>query len=129
MLRKKWKYLRDQFSVEIGKIKPPRSGDPGGESCEPKWPHYRSLFLKDIVKPRASSSNLKSDRSAPMHSNSNPSNDKTADSVQFGDSGDHDDRGDSVAFNVNDNEDLRSTQYGTHDENQTMERSTIKRGP
>ena len=73
----------DQFSVEIGKIKPPRSGDPGGESYEPKWPHYRSLlFLKDIVKPRTSSSNLKSDRIAPMHSNPNPSNNKTADSVQ-----------------------------------------------
>ena len=136
MLRKKWKYLRDQFSVEIGKIKPPGSGDPGGESYEPKWPHYRSLlFLKDIVKPRASSSNLKSDRSAPMHSNPNPSNDKTADSVQFGDSGDHDDRGDSVAFNDNDNEDLRSTQYGTHDENQddgevnNQERSLVQDNP
>ena len=130
--RKKWNYLTDQFSVEFGKIKPPRSGDPGGESCELKWPHYRSLlFLTDIVKPRASSSNLKSDRSAPMHSNPIPSNDKTADSVQRGDSGDHDDRGDSVAFNENDNEDLRSTQYGTHDENQdngevnSQERSSV----
>ena len=53
-----------------------------------------------------------------MHSNPNPSNDKTADSVQCGDSGEHDDRGDSVAFNENDNEDLRSTQYDTLDENQ-----------
>ena len=51
VLRKKWKYLRDQFSVEFGKIKPPLSSDPGGESYEPKWPHYRSLFLKDTVKP------------------------------------------------------------------------------
>ena len=50
MLRKKWKYLRDQFSVEFGKMKPPRSGDPAGESYESKWPHYKSLlFLKDIV--------------------------------------------------------------------------------
>jgi hypothetical protein len=58
VLSKKWKYLRDQFSVEFGKIKPPRSGYPEGESYEPKWPRYRSLlFLKDVVKPRASSSN------------------------------------------------------------------------
>jgi hypothetical protein len=47
-----------------------------------------------------------------------PSNDKTVDSVQRGDLGDHGDRGDCVAFNENDNEDLRFTQYGTHDENQ-----------
>ena len=95
MLHKKWKYFRDQFSVEFGKIKPSRSGDPGVESYEPRWPHYRLLlFLKDIVKPRASSSNLTSDKSAPMQSIPIPSNDKTADSVQLGDSGDHDDRGD-----------------------------------
>jgi len=116
--RKKWKYLRDQFSVDFGKIKPPRPGDPGGESYETKWPHYRSLlFLKDIVKPRASSSNLKSDKSAPTQSNPIPSYDKTADCVR-GDSCDHDDRGDSVAFNENDSEDIRFTQYGTRDENQ-----------
>jgi hypothetical protein len=114
VLRKKWKYLRYQFSVEFGKIKPPRSGDTGGESYEPKWPHYRSLlFLKDVMKHRASSSNLQSDKCAPI-----PSKDKTDDSVQRGDSGDHDDRGDSEAFNDNDNEDLSFTQNGTHDENQ-----------
>jgi len=38
-----------------------------------------------------------------------PSNDKTVDSVQRGESGDHDDRGESVAFNENDSEDLRFT--------------------
>jgi len=107
VLRKKWKYLRDQFIVEFGKIKPPRSGDSGGESYEPKWPHYRSLlFLKAIVKPRASSSNLIWDKSAPVQSNPIPSNDKTVDSVQRGESGDHDDRGESVASNENDSEDL-----------------------
>jgi hypothetical protein len=67
VLSKKWKYLGDQFSVEFGKIKPPRSGDPGGESYEPKWPQYRSLLiLKDVVKSLALSSNLKSDKSAPI---------------------------------------------------------------
>ena len=136
VLRKKWKYLRDQFSVEFGKIKPPRSGDPGGESYEPKWPHYRSLlFLKDIVKPRASSSNLKLDKTAPMQPNPIPSNDNTVDSIQRGDSDDHDNRGDSVAFSENDNEGLRFTQYSTHDENQddgevnSQERSLLQDNP
>jgi hypothetical protein len=70
-----------------------------------------------------------------MHSNPIPSNDKTVDSVQRGDSGDHDDRGDAVAFNKNDNEDLRSTQYGTHYENQddvevnSQERSLVQANP
>jgi hypothetical protein len=90
------------------------------------------LFLKDTVKPRGLSSNLKLDKSAPMQPNPIPSNNKTADSVQRGDSGDHDDRGDSgdhddrgdsgdhdsVAFNKTDNEDLGFTHYSTHDENQ-----------
>jgi hypothetical protein len=53
-----------------------------------------------------------------MQPNPIPSNDKTVDSVQRGDSGDRDDRCDSVAFNENGNEDLGFTQYGTHDENQ-----------
>ncbi|KAF6203565.1 hypothetical protein GE061_001897 [Apolygus lucorum] len=43
-LRKKWKYLRDQFCVEFGKI------SAGKES---QWAHYNSLcFLADVVKPR-----------------------------------------------------------------------------
>jgi hypothetical protein len=55
------------FSVEFGKIKPTFSGDPGGEFYEPKWPHYRSLlFLKVTMKPPASSSNLKWDKSVPV---------------------------------------------------------------
>jgi hypothetical protein len=64
-----------------------------------------------------------------------PSNNKTFDNVQCGDSGDHDDCGDSVAFNENDNEDLRFTQYGTHDENQddgevkSQERSLVQDNP
>jgi hypothetical protein len=127
--------MRDQFSVEFGKIKPPRSGDSGGEPYEPKWPHYKSLlFLKDIVKPRASSSNIKLDKSAPMQPNPTPSNDETVDSVQRGDLGDHDHRGDSVAFNENDNEDLGFTHYSTH-ENQddgevnSQERSLVQDNP
>jgi hypothetical protein len=80
------------------------------------------------VKPRASSSNLKSDKSAPI-----PSNYKTDDSVQRGDSGDHDDRDDSEAFK--DNEDLSFMQNGTHDENRddgevnSQERPLIQDNP
>jgi len=89
------------------------------------------LFLKHIMKPRASTSNLKWDKSPPVQSNPIPSNDKTVDSVQR----DHDDRGDSVVFNDNDNDDLRSTQYGTHDEHQddgevnSRERSLVQDNP
>jgi hypothetical protein len=118
VLRKKWKYLRDQFCVEFGKSNSPHSGDSGGEFYEPKWPHYKSLlFLKVVVKPR-SSSNLKSDKSTPIQSNPIPSNYKTDESVQRGDSGDHVDRGDSSAFSENDSEEHRFTQFGTHEENQ-----------
>jgi hypothetical protein len=121
VLRKKWSYLSKKFIVEYRKIKPPRSGDPGGETYEPKWPQYRSLlFLKYIVEPRASSSNVNLDESAPVQPNPIPSNDETVDNVQSGDSGDHDDRGDSVVFNVNDNEDLGITLYSTRDENRSL---------
>jgi hypothetical protein len=136
VLRKKWKYLRDQFCVEFGKSKSPHSGDAGGESYEPKWPHYRSLlFLKDVVKPRSSPSNLKSDKSAPTQSNPISPNDKAVDSVQPGDSGGHDDRDDSVAFSEKDNDDLRFTQFGTQEENQgdgeviSQERSLVHDNP
>jgi hypothetical protein len=70
-----------------------------------------------------------------MQSSTIPSNDKTVHSVQRGDSDDHDNRGDSVAFNENDNEDLRFTQHGTHDENQddgeanSQERSLVQDNP
>lgn len=58
-MRKKWKYLRDQFAVELGKIPPSRSGDAGDSASTSKWPHFQSLlFLKDIVRPRFSTGNL-----------------------------------------------------------------------
>jgi len=69
-----------------------------------------------------------------VQSNPFPSNDKTANSVR-GESCDHDDRGDCVAFNENDSEDLRFTQYGTHNENQddgevdSQERSLVQVNP
>jgi len=70
-----------------------------------------------------------------VQTNPIPSNDKTVDSVQRGESGDYDDRGDSVAFNENDSEGLRFTQYSTHDENQddgevdSQERSLVQDSP
>ncbi|KAF5272482.1 hypothetical protein FQR65_LT17392 [Abscondita terminalis] len=57
VLRKKWKYLRDQFSVEFGKVPKTRSGDPA-PNYTVKWPYFQSLlFLKDIVKSRTSGGN------------------------------------------------------------------------
>lgn len=57
-LRKKWKYLRDQFSVEFSKIPINRSRDEGDGPCVSKWPYFKSLlFLRDIVRARASSGN------------------------------------------------------------------------
>lgn len=58
-LRKKWKYLRDQFKNELSKQKRPRSGDAGGEISKSKWQFFEHLlFLKDIVQCRQSSGNL-----------------------------------------------------------------------
>ncbi|XP_068630491.1 uncharacterized protein [Battus philenor] len=58
-LRKKWKYLRDQFSVEYTKIPSSRFGDEASISSESKWPYYKSLmFLKDVIKSRNFSGNL-----------------------------------------------------------------------
>lgn len=67
-LRKKWKYLRDQFAVEVGKYPPPRPGD----HPESKWPYMKSLmFLLGIVKPRAPSRNLRSNDSSSEHQEEN----------------------------------------------------------
>lgn len=58
-VRKQWKYLRDQFSVELGKHPPIRSGDPAEDMLTSKWPYFTQLlFLKDIVKPRTATGNL-----------------------------------------------------------------------
>ena len=59
-LLNKLKNLKDQLIIELGKIKPPPSSEHRGENYDPKWTHCRSLlFLKDKVKPRASSRNIK----------------------------------------------------------------------
>ncbi|KAF5283656.1 hypothetical protein FQR65_LT13780 [Abscondita terminalis] len=63
-VRKQWKYLRDQFSVELGKYPPPRSGDAAEDMPASKWPYFSQLlFLKDIVKPRTATENLSSTQS------------------------------------------------------------------
>lgn len=49
--------MRDQFSVEFGKIPKTRSGEPA-PNYTVKWPYFQSLlFLKDIVKARTSGGN------------------------------------------------------------------------
>lgn len=49
-LRKKWKYLRDQFAVELGKLPESNSGEITAKS---KWPYFDLLiFLRKIVKVR-----------------------------------------------------------------------------
>ncbi|CAH2009659.1 unnamed protein product [Acanthoscelides obtectus] len=64
-IRKQWKYLRDQFSVELGKLPPPRSGDAAEDLPTSKWPYFTQLlFLKDVIKPRAASGNLSMMQSA-----------------------------------------------------------------
>ena len=60
MLKKKWKYLRDQFAIEWGKLPPARSGDSAEDTQLPKWQYFKSLlFLKDIVTPRTTKGPLK----------------------------------------------------------------------
>ena len=61
MLKKKWKYLRDQFATELGKLPPARSGDGAEDFQLPKWQYFKSLlFLKDITAPRTTTGPLKS---------------------------------------------------------------------
>lgn len=61
MLKKKWKYLRDQFATELSKLPPARSGDGAEDFQLPKWQYFKSLlFLKDITAPRTTKGPLKS---------------------------------------------------------------------
>ncbi|XP_049310807.1 uncharacterized protein LOC125778221 [Bactrocera dorsalis] len=58
-LKKKWKYLRDQFRCEVRKIPTPKSGDAASQITS-SWPYFNSLlFLKDQMKYRNLSGNLK----------------------------------------------------------------------
>lgn len=61
-MKKKWKYLRDQFRSELRKTPTPKSGDAGDTASEitSTWPYFQSLlFLKDQMKYRNLSGNLK----------------------------------------------------------------------
>ena len=61
LLKRKWKYLRDQFAVELGKFPPARSGDVAGDTPTSKWKYFQLLlFLKDVIKPRALTGNFSS---------------------------------------------------------------------
>lgn len=65
VVRKKWKYLRDQFAVEVGKMTSTTEHSLN-ELPEPKWRHFKSLlFLRDFVKPRTSSGNSLMKNSVP----------------------------------------------------------------
>lgn len=61
LLRRKWKYLRDQFAVEVGKYPPAPLRDVAGDIQTSKWQYFQLLlFLKDVVKPRPSTKNFAS---------------------------------------------------------------------
>lgn len=52
-LRKKWKYLRDQFCVEYGRVLQLGLTDESEDDSIPRWTHFKDLsFLKDVVRPR-----------------------------------------------------------------------------
>lgn len=116
--RKKWKYLRDQFSVELGKITVPRSGDAEGESYEPKWPHFKSLlFLKDVVKPRPSSGNFTATRTAsPYEANTNVAANNNKD-VDDSFNQKETSQQDSFAVDEHGTEERTSVQHGAHELN------------
>lgn len=62
-MKKKWKYLRDQFAVELKKFPTARPGDPAAaaDSQTSKWQYFHLLhFLKDVLKPRPSRQNFPS---------------------------------------------------------------------
>lgn len=54
-MKKNGKYLDDQFTIEISKIKIPKSVGTANEMETPKWPHFKLLY--DRVKPCLSSGN------------------------------------------------------------------------
>ncbi|KAK4322772.1 hypothetical protein Pmani_006440 [Petrolisthes manimaculis] len=45
VVKKKWKYLRDQFAVELGKYPPPRSGDPADVTQISKWQYFHWQYF------------------------------------------------------------------------------------
>ncbi|XP_014103793.2 uncharacterized protein [Bactrocera oleae] len=70
-VKKKWKYIRDQFRAELRKISVPISGDNDiiDSDFHSKWPYFKQLlFLKDQMKHRELSGNLKKIRTIPDES-------------------------------------------------------------
>ena len=69
-VKKKWKYLRDQFAIELNKETPGRSGDAARDKTESKWQYFHSLlFLRDISQPRPSLGNLSDRANEALHTN------------------------------------------------------------
>lgn len=57
-LRKKWKYLKDQFAHELGRIEYQRANGTN-KNIESQWVYFDSLlFLKGIIKPRTTLNSL-----------------------------------------------------------------------
>lgn len=79
-MKQKWKNLRDQFRKEIQKIPERRSGDEASIE-DVKWPYFQSmLFLKDIVQPRPTKSNLDETQTSEV-SQTNDSDNNNLDSL------------------------------------------------
>lgn len=71
-LRRKWKYLRDQYSVELAKllIHPDDSASPATN-----WIYFNSLsFLRDVITPRTSIMNSQSIQINPRDDEWSPEN-------------------------------------------------------
>ncbi|GFS23564.1 transcription factor Adf-1 [Elysia marginata] len=58
-LKKKWKYLRDNFSIKYSKRPVSRSGDGADNLPASKWQYFQQLlFLKDVISPRSCTGSL-----------------------------------------------------------------------
>lgn len=61
LVKRKWKYFRDHFAVELGKLTLPQSGGVAGGTETSQWQYFQLLhFLKDVVKPKALTRNFPS---------------------------------------------------------------------
>ena len=69
-VKKKWKYLRDQFAIELKKETPGRSDNAAQDKTESKWQYFHSLlFLRDISQPRPPLGNLSDRAKEALHTN------------------------------------------------------------
>ena len=102
-LRKKWKYLREKFVSEYIKRPTRRSGGAAERSCRPsKWPYFPQLmFLKDIVRSRASSGSISPTTEAAIVPPADPG---PAEDVTFNDAASHGSQDSLVKIETNESE-------------------------